>query len=257
MPIDRDRADAATRRALDQVLELPGTARLVDGIIETLPPSTVRTLSQRALDTEFTAWLYDRGRDRLLRLAGQPDFATEAGHIEAQLRPEAGDVVLDLACGHGNFTVEWARRVGPGGLVIGVDYSKSMLARAVARVRDGGLDNVVLIHADAHDLPLRPRSFDCLNCSGGFHAFPDLPKALRELARVARPGARLTASTFAATGDDAFRTPKRWAGNLFGLNFVAIDALGGDLSAAGFTDYEWTRPRAAFGYLSATRDTDA
>jgi ubiquinone/menaquinone biosynthesis C-methylase UbiE len=254
MSIDPTQVTAATRRALGHVLELPDNAHLTGGILETLPPDSVQTFSQRALDTAFTAWLYDTWRDRILRLAGQSNFATEAEQIASVMQPQPGEVILDLACGHGNFTVEWARRVGSDGLVIGLDYSKSMLARAVTRVRDSGLGNIVLIHADAHSLPIRTGSIDRLNCSGGFHAFPDLRKVLCELARVARPSARLTASTFAATSNDALRAPKRLANKLFALNFVEIDALEGDLTVAGFSDYNWTRPRATFGYLSATRN---
>ncbi len=103
-----------------------------------------QTFSQKALDTAFTAWLYASARDWLLKVAGMPNFETEVEAIAAGLDPQPGDVVLDLACGHGNFTVEWAKKVGVDGLVIGLDYSRSMLARAVARVGTAGLSNVIL-----------------------------------------------------------------------------------------------------------------
>ncbi|UCE84624.1 MAG: methyltransferase domain-containing protein [Deltaproteobacteria bacterium] len=48
-----------------------------------------------------------------------------------------GDRVLDVGCGCGAFTCEIARRVGPGGTVLGVDVSSVMLRRARQRASDG------------------------------------------------------------------------------------------------------------------------
>lgn len=223
------------------------------GYVEALGPMHRRTFSQRALDTAFTAWCYESVREKLLTRAGMPDFATEVASIADRLRPRPGEVVLDLACGHGNFTVEWARMVGPDGLVIGLDYAPSMLARAVRRVGSAGLSNVVLVHGDAHHLPIADRSVDRINCSGGFHAFPDLPTALAELARVARPGSTLTASTFARGPADRLAAPKRLASRLFGLHFVALEGLGSQLETAGFDDYRWSMRGGAFAYTSAVR----
>ena len=222
-----------------------------EGIVSALAGDLPRTFSQRALDTRLTAWLYDRIRDQLLRVAGMPDFATEVAAVAERLQPAPGDVVLDLACGHGNFTVAWAERVGPNGLVIGVDLSRAMLRRAARRVRRARLDNVVLVHGDAHHLPLASASADRVNCSGGFHAFPDLTRVLGEIARVAKPGAPLTASTFAQAPEDRLAKAKRLANTAFALHFVPLAGLDGQLNAAGFSDYQWSMRGGAFAYLSA------
>ena len=96
--------------------------------------------------------------------------------------------MLDLACGRGNFTVELARRVGPSGLVLGVDIARAMLARAAARVERARLTNVLLVRGDALALPIRAASLARLNCSGGLHQLSDLARALAEIARVAALG---------------------------------------------------------------------
>jgi ubiquinone/menaquinone biosynthesis C-methylase UbiE len=224
-----------------------------DGFVETLPPGTPQTFSQRALDTRFTAWVYDRARDRVLRVAGMKSFEAELTAIAERLRPACDDVVLDLACGHGNFTVEWARRVGPEGLVIGVDYSVSMLRRAVTRVRESGLTNIVLVHGDAHHLPLADCSFQRVNCSGGFHAFPDLAQVLGELSRVSIPRATLTASTFAEAPHDKLARPKRWLNRRFALHFVPLLWLRDELAQKGFHDFECSLRGGGFAYTSANR----
>ncbi|MGH7821913.1 MAG: methyltransferase domain-containing protein [Candidatus Binatia bacterium] len=225
-----------------------------DGFLDLLGEAPRRrTLSQQALDTRLTTWLYERGRDGAMRLVGLGDFATEAARIQAALGIEAGDTVLDLACGHGNFTVEWARLAGPTGLVVGLDLSASMLRRAAARIARAGVDNVLLVRGDAHALPFASQSFPRINCSGGFHAFPDLPRALAELSRVASPGATLTASFFA--GDPRRSRPclRELCRRRLGLHFVPLPWLGRELEAAGFGRVSWSPPRAGFAYAAAVR----
>ena len=224
-----------------------------DGILDLLPNDGPKTLSQRSLDTAFTAWLYDRTREAFLRLAGLPDFETEVGNILSRLQAQPGDVVIDLACGHGNFTMEWAGLVGPDGLVIGLDISRSMLARAAARITRSQATNVLLIHGDAHHLPIASASVRRVNCSGGFHAFPDLPRALREIARISAPGAVLTASMFAENPRHQHPRLRELLRVKLGLHFVPLLWLGEQLGALGYTDYVWSVPKGGFSYTSAVK----
>jgi ubiquinone/menaquinone biosynthesis C-methylase UbiE len=184
---------------------------------------------------------------------GLPTFSVEVANIQRRLDATTGDVIVDLACGHGNFTVEWSRLVGPTGLVLGLDISRSMLSRAAARVAAFGLTNVLLLHADALDLPVASASVRKINCSGGFHAFPDLSRALREISRVSLPGAILTASTFAESPDHPRPLLHKWLKDRFGLHFVPLRWLGQQLEAVGYGDYAYSTPRGAFSYASAIK----
>jgi ubiquinone/menaquinone biosynthesis C-methylase UbiE len=224
-----------------------------NGVLDLLDSDVRLTATQHTLNTPTTAWAYDRSRDALLRLFGLPDFPEEVAMIQEALRLWPGDTMLDLACGHGNFTVEWAKRVGPDGLVIALDLSPAMLMRAAERVNRWGLDNVLLIRGDAHQLPLADSCIRKVNCSGGFHQFPDLPQALREIARVSAPAATLTASTFAESPDDQPSRIKRWLKQRFTLHFVPLDQLGEQLVALGYGDYAWSLPGGWFGYASAKK----
>lgn len=225
------------------------------GVLDLLPHAQPLTVTQRTLNTRLTAWAYDRFRGALLRLARSPGFPQEVASIQARLGVQPGDTVLDLACGHGNFTVEWAKRAGPHGLVIGLDLSPAMLARAAHHVQAWQLDNVLLIRGDAHHLPFADGGLSKVNCSGGFHQFPDLPQALREIARVSGPGAMLTASTFAEGPDDRWVAFKRWLGQRFALHFVPLAELGEQLSALDYQQYQWSLPGGWFGYTSARKLT--
>jgi ubiquinone/menaquinone biosynthesis C-methylase UbiE len=223
-------------------------------VLDLLEGTAARTTAAHLFDNSLVAWAYDRARVLLLRVFGLPRFAKEVAGIQEWLQVGPGATVLDLACGQGNFTVEWARRAGPDGLVLGVDVSAPMLARAVARVRAQGLDNVLLIRGDAHHLPFASRCLDRVNCSGGFHLIPDLPHALAEIARVTAPGGVLTASTFAEGPADRRAGLKRWLERRLGMHFVPLEWLGERLAAVGFHDYRWTLPGGWFGYTSARKD---
>ena len=209
--------------------------QLRDGVLDLLGGGFAPTFTQRMLDTAVTAWFYDATRDRLTRPVGMPDFRAEVAAIAQRLALAPGDVVLDVACGHGNFTAELARRVGPAGLVVGLDIAASMLARAAKRVRRERLDNVLLVRGDALALPFRDAAFAKVNCSGGLHQMPDLGRALGEMARVARPGARFTASGF-ARGDTEENGVRGWLGRRFALHFVPTELLAAELERAGFRD---------------------
>jgi len=237
-------------------LRCPATGRIYpfhEGVLDLLPDEIVLTETQHVLNTPTTAWIYDRFRDMLMRLFGLPEFAVEVTAIQRALRVEPGDVLLDLACGHGNFTVEWAKRIGSAGLVIGLDISSAMLARAATRVNRWGLENVLLIRGDALRLPLADRGITKVNCSGGFHQLPDLNQALREIARVSAPGATLTASTFAAGPNDQRAALKDWFRRHFALHFVPLAELDEPLAALGYSEYRWSLPGGWFGYLAAQR----
>lgn len=225
---------------------------LRDGVLDLLDPAFVPTVTQRSLESRVTAWLYDALRDRLVRHIGMPDFVTEVDAVTQRLALGADDVVLDIACGHGNFSAAFAHRVGPSGLVIGLDIADSMLARAVMRVRREGLANVLLVRGDALSMPFRNAAFAKINCSGGLHQMPDLDRALAEMARVAAPGARLAASGFARAG--AVSTSLRAGlGRRFGLHAVPVEQLASALERAGFTSVETRMSGAVFAYASARR----
>ncbi|HEY1015991.1 MAG TPA: methyltransferase domain-containing protein [Herpetosiphonaceae bacterium] len=241
-------------------LRCPRTGQIYpyrQGVLDLLPQDLTFTATQHLLDTWVTAWLYDRGRAGMMGLFGLPAFPREVAALDQRLQPVAGDTILDLACGHGNFTVEWAKRVGPTGLVIGLDISAAMLARAARAVRDWGLTNVLLIRGDAQQLPLADGMIAKINCSGGLHQLPDLPQALREIARVSTPDAALTASTFAAAPHDRFARLKQWLKHRWDFHFVPLQELGQHLQPLGYGEYSWTLPGGWFGYAAARRTAGA
>jgi ubiquinone/menaquinone biosynthesis C-methylase UbiE len=95
----------------------------------------------------------------------------------------AGQRVLDVACGTGIVARTAAGRVGPGGAVTGLDLNEAMLAVA-RRIRP----DLTWRQGDAAALPFESGTFDAVLSQMALMFFPDPAGALREMARVARPG---------------------------------------------------------------------
>jgi ubiquinone/menaquinone biosynthesis C-methylase UbiE len=127
-----------------------------------------------------------------------PSIAVEAfagvSNVSIFARLPAGSRVLDLGCGAGLASLIAARRVGVGGLVVGLDFSAPMLARARRSVRETDIGNIVFCLADAARLPLRDESVDVALVNGIFNLNPSRSSIFKELARTVRPGGAVFAA---------------------------------------------------------------
>ncbi len=105
-----------------------------------------------------------------------------------------GAIVLDLGCGSGVDSMIAARRAGPDGRIIGIDFSDAMLARARAGLARTTLGNITFEKADAEDLPLAGASVSVVLANGIFNLNPARERIFRELGRVVRPGGSVYAA---------------------------------------------------------------
>jgi SAM-dependent methyltransferase len=121
--------------------------------------------------------------------AYQRSHAAELRAMIGSLPLPPGARVLDLACGAGLYTCWLAERVGPQGMVVGLDIEPAFLTEAGAAVSAAGLKGRVrLQRADGALLPFDDASFDLAWCAQSLYSLPEPHAALRELARVTRPG---------------------------------------------------------------------
>ena len=123
-------------------------------------------------------------------LNAMPAVAVEAfagvSNLAVSAPIPAGARVLDLGCGAGLDSLIVARRVGPRGRVVGIDFSQAMLARARQGATACGLE-VTFTRGDAEHLPLDAASVDVVLVNGIFNLNPARAAIFQELARVVRP----------------------------------------------------------------------
>ena len=165
-----------------------------------------------------------------------------------------GDRVLDLAAGTGVSTVELARS---GAYAVGCDFSLEMLCAGRSRP---ARQRLPLVAGDALRLPFGDGVFDAATISFGLRNVADVHPALREMARVVRPGGRLVVCEFSQPAFGAFRSlylnylmralpiiARRVSSNPDAYVYLAesIRAWPGQLelarviAAAGWTDVRW------------------
>jgi SAM-dependent methyltransferase len=101
---------------------------------------------------------------------------------------QAADRVLDVGCGPGYSAFALARRASE---VVAVDWRPELLEVAQREARRRRLHNITFVHADPAGLDLAGDSFDVVTCAAALHHIADVAAALREMARVCRPGGRV------------------------------------------------------------------
>ena len=103
--------------------------------------------------------------------------------------PRAGERVVDIGCGCGAPTLEFARAVGPSGSVVGLDISGPMLAEGERRASVAGVANVDWRQADPATAALD--QYDLLTSAFGVMFFGDVVAAFTNMRRGAAPDARM------------------------------------------------------------------
>lgn len=103
--------------------------------------------------------------------------------------------VLDVAAGTGEPGLT-AASIAKNGKVVITDLSDGMLDVALENATRRGIKNIETKQCDACTMPFDDNSFDAITCRLGFMFFPDINLGLKEMIRVAKPGARISASVW-------------------------------------------------------------
>ena len=99
------------------------------------------------------------------------------------------DVVLDVACGTGDFSVFTAKRVKR---VHGIDISKGMINIALKQAKANSLSNIHFVCHDVEHLPCESNSFTVVVCKSAFHHMKNHGNVFREMIRCCRKGGLLS-----------------------------------------------------------------
>lgn len=241
-------------RALALLADPPAIADTVRGYLDLLGPESLarKSLAQALMNNPVLPAVYEGlwrpVMSRVVRGGRGPGPRQEYRQLRDLLQAGPADTVLDVACGPGTITRSLARTVGARGLVVGLDASADMLARAV---RDTP-ENVSYVRADAVRLPFRNGSFDVVCCWAGLHLFEEPFRALGHMVRVLTPGGRLAILTSRRRPGEPYRTVDTLVGAIAGVRMFTDDDVARALRGNGLVDVE-ARPAGATQIVSARK----
>jgi arsenite methyltransferase len=211
---------------------------LVRGAYRAIPTGAGRAMAER---------LYSR--QELSEVPVQAvEWALGVGNPVRYAVLSENEAVLDIGCGGGIDTILAARRVGPGGRVIGLDTLDEMCDRAQAAAQQAGVEGWCRFErGEMEDIPLGDASIDVVISNGVINLSPRKSRALAEIARVLRPGGRLCVSDLTVDEDlppEVLTSAAAWAGCISGA--LSERVFTKMLHNAGLTDVEMSN-REPFG----------
>jgi arsenite methyltransferase len=152
-------------------------------------------------------------------LAGVPEPTVESfagtGNPFSIAPLRAGERIVDVGCGAGIDSLIAAKMVGPSGMVVGVDMTPAMVAKAKTSAGEMRVSNVEFRQGYAEALPVEDGWADVAISNGVVNLFPDKFTGFREIARVIKPGGRLQVGDILvqkAVGDKGKRDINLWKG---------------------------------------------
>jgi SAM-dependent methyltransferase len=192
------------------------------------------------MNTGIVPLIYERywrpGLGRIAKGMLGPSMRDEHRIARLLLALTPGDGVLDVACGPGNFTRDFARVVGEDGLAVGIDASTTMLDRAVRDTPSSEFPAAAYVRGNAVELPFRDAGFDAVCCFAALHFFDDPFAALDHMTRVLTPGGRIAILTSCRLRTAPLRTVDGLLGARSGQRMFERHEITGALEQRGFKD---------------------
>lgn len=154
-----------------------------------------------------------------------------------KMNVQEGNACLDLCCGTADWTIAMANVAGKDAKVVGLDFSKNMLAVGQRKIEDLGLDQVTLIHGNAMELPFEDNSFDYVTIGFGLRNVNNYLTVLKEMNRVLKPGGMAICLETSQPTMPVYR-------QLFKFYFKRIMPAFGKIFAKSYDEYAWLNESA-------------
>lgn len=167
---------------------------------------------------------------------GAVDLVSE---IVKRVGPASGDRVLDVGCGNGEFVLAFAQCVGPTGIAMGVDFSKSAVELCMAK-------GVLACVADAVALPFAQSTFNTLICNYAAYYFADITAAILQWWNVvASGGVVMVSGPACGNNDELYR---------FHRDVIGRDQSDADRMATGYVGTIVARAATEQGFAITAND---
>jgi SAM-dependent methyltransferase len=202
----------------DYGLDAPGVVRnlALGGLVAAVVAATVQVLPLAQSDRNIASFWFGLTAFVLLVEVGWMLYSSRVGKLRMRgvvidaLRLNGNEKVLDVGSGRGLLLIEAAKRL-PDGEAVGLDlWSKRDLSGnrpevAIKNARLEGVERRIRLETgDMREMPFAAASFDAAVASLAIHNVPDREgrsAAVKEIARVLRPGARIALLDLARTGE--------------------------------------------------------
>jgi SAM-dependent methyltransferase len=197
------------------------------------------TLSSEDAGVKAVAEAFGYSAEELTSIPAEANMGLSCGNPTATANLREGEVVVDLGSGGGLDVFLASKKVGPQGIVIGIDMTEAMIERARANAKAGGYTNVEFHHATIDNLPLDDASVDCVISNCVLNLAPDKPAVFREIFRVLKPGGRVAISDIALKGElpeEVAKSMAAYVGCIAGA--IRIEDYRAGLMQAGFTSVQ-------------------
>lgn len=158
---------------------------------EPIPPPLKKYYGRRIATTMHylgAPWLVRESRQR------EEDCETMLAALDVQ----PGQVVCDMGCGNGFYTLPLAKLVGERGKVVAVDIQREMLGLLKDRANAENIDNIELVHGTVVDPQLKPNSVDLVLMVDVYHEFSHPEQMLQAIRDSLKPSGRVALVEFRA-----------------------------------------------------------
>jgi arsenite methyltransferase len=139
--------------------------------------------------------------DDLNAIPEEASMGLGCGNPVAQASLQEGETVLDLGSGGGIDVFLAAKKVGPGGKVIGIDMTQIMIEKARSLAATHGYENVEFRLGEIEHLPVDNESIDVIISNCVINLAPDKAKVFNEASRVLKSGGRILISDLVTEGE--------------------------------------------------------
>jgi SAM-dependent methyltransferase len=214
-----------------------------------------RPLANKAYGPLYTRW-YDFGyARRTFRKLGQGQFLNEFIEFTRPMKLQSTDIVVDVGCGTGNYTLPFAAQVSTV-IAIGIDLSVPMLQLLTQHAQTLGVKNIIAIRANAENLPFRAGALGKVFNGCLHNLFPNIQPCLEETYRCLGPGGGFFGKTLFTAQPVLPKTIQQMMARAMSARSTRPDLFEQELVSVGFRDV-WINPGKSvpyyFGYYGAVK----